>query len=309
ELPEGNYFISTQKSYPGDAQNDGSCIDIVIESKELVCFIEVKVNSTENPGRSHNSGQLSKYVHVLNRLNARGTETHLRYLTKNGESKKIKDHHFRQFRWYQVWKFFKQLENQPMVSDFLHFLKSQDMGQELTITAKDLIAIENTQKVLNLMQEYLNRTENDFRDTFNKKLLSNASGIKYNQIKAHNRVINIIEGILGEGGWTEIKYGFVLGQTAIYTGIWVDKANTEYNSFVKAIESLPEEFIRIEHPKGIALELAASLGNYLNNENADVEIVRWFKNSFLKFAEFIRNNRQLDWKICLGSVSGSSSVL
>lgn len=159
------------------------------------------------------------------------------------------------------------------------------------------------------MQEYLNRTETDFRDTFNKTLLSNASGIKYNQIKAHNRVINIIEGILGEGGWTEIKYGFVLGQTAIYTGIWVDKANTEYNSFVKAIESLPEEFIRIEHPKGIALELAASLGNYLNNENADVEIVRWFKNSFLKFAEFIRNNRQLDWKICLGSVSGSSSAL
>src|SRR5690606_42154494 len=52
ELPEGNYFISTQKSYPGDAQNDGSCIDIVIESKELVCFMEVKVNSTENPGRS-----------------------------------------------------------------------------------------------------------------------------------------------------------------------------------------------------------------------------------------------------------------
>ena len=170
------------------------------------------------------------------------------------------------------------------------------MAQELTFDAKDFLTLENLQSILKITNNYLDRVKPTFKLTFktNSKI-SDARSVS--QILNHNRIIYYLKGVLGENGWSELKYGFQLQKPAIYVGIWLAISNVKFNTFAKAVENIKSDFIIKKAKDGISIELKKEISFFLNDEESDTKIADWYKNSFNEFAEFIKSTPELDWKI------------
>lgn len=287
-LPKSEYQIKTQVKY--ELSDDVNCIiDLIFESEDIICFIENKVNSQEG------YRQLERYTKVLNVYANNGYRTYLFYCTKFYDEKNLNVHNFRQFRWFQIAKLLKQ-DPDSLTLDYLQFLKSHKMSQDLTITTKDLFALENLVELLNILKGHIDRVQPLFEKTFISPIkISN--GFTTNQLIKYGRVIYYFQAIIGSGGWSEIKYGFQTVNSMIYVGLWVDKSNSEYNSVKEYFLSNSDGFNVYNKENGIAIELNSSLIDYLNNENGDSEIASWFANSFTSFAQLINTLHNLDWKI------------
>ena len=289
ELPKDDYRLKTQMQY--SLEDDTNCIvDFVIESEKRICFIENKVNSKEA------YRQLERYGKVLETFKENDFETRLFYCTKYFDDKTYAKHQFKQIRWYQIAKFLKSFEENTLVKDFINFLIKQEMAQELTLNAKDFLTLENLQNILKTTNDYLDRVKPIFEKTF-KSAIKISDVRSTSQILNHNRLIYMFKDILGNNGWTEIKYGFQLNNPSIYVGIWVDKSNDQHDFFRKTTKNLHPDFIIITRKKGTAIELKKEISIFINDEEADAKIAEWYKKAFARFAEFIRTNSQLEWKI------------
>ena len=289
QIPDGEYRIKTQVKY--DLENDTNCIiDFVLESENIICFIENKVNSKEG------NRQLERYCKVLEIYINEGYETYLCYCTKYFDEKLLEDHNFHQFRWFQIANFLKPYKNNALVKDFLKFLKFKNMSQELTITTKDLFAIENLYDSIAIIKGYLDRMKPLFIKTFKSKIKL-SDGCTTSQLIQYKRQIYYFKDIVGQSGWSEIKYGFQTSSSQIYVGIWIDKSNVDYLKFKEyfAAEKYGFEVANLE--KGISIELKIPLQNFINYENADLQISDWFKESFSKFAILIKQLNNASWKI------------
>lgn len=287
-IPQGDYEIKTQVKY--DLENDINCIiDLVFETEYFVCFIENKVNSKEG------YRQLERYSKVLDIYNLEGRKTYLRYCTKYYDDKTLKEHNFEQFRWFQIAKFLKLYSKNALVNDFLNFLKIKNMSQDLTITTKDLFAIENLYETVNVLKGYLERIKPRFVKTF-KSASKISDGCTVTQLIKHKRVIYYFKDIIGTN-YSDIKYGFQTSNSQIYVSIWIDKNNIEYKTIKSYFQSNNYGFQVIYLDSGMAIELKEPLQNFINNDNADNEISNWFKMSFSKFEELIKQMNTLSWKI------------
>lgn len=289
ELPKDDYRLKTQMQY--FLEDDTDCIvDFVIESDNRICFVENKVNSKEG------YRQLERYGKVLKSFAENDFETKLFYCTKYFDNKTYKEHEFEQIRWFQIAKFLKPFGENSLVKDFINFLIKHDMAQELTLNATDFLTLENLQNIFKVTNDYLDRVRPVFERTFQSEIkISDARSNK--QVLNHNRIIYLFKSILGNVGWTEIKYGFQLNNPSIYVGIWVDKANDQHDAFRDITATLPSDFVIIKRKNGTAIELKKEISVYLNDDEADAKIAEWFKKSFAQFAEFIKANSHLDWKI------------
>ena len=289
KLPKSEYLLKTQMQY--SLKDDKDCIvDFVIESKDIICFMENKVNSKEG------YRQLERYGKVLKTYAENDYETRLFYCTKYFDKKKYEHHNFKQIRWFHIAKFFKQFQENTLANEFINFLTSKDMAQELTFDAKDFLTLENLQSILKTTNNYLDRVKPIFKTTFKTDLkISDARSAS--QIIKHNRLIYYFKDILGEKGWSELKYGFQLNNPAIYVGIWIDKSNEEFENFVKAVEKEETHFIINKRKNGISIELKKEISIFLNDEESDSKIADWYKNAFNEFAEFIKSTPELKWKI------------
>lgn len=292
-LEQEEFSIKTQVKY--SLEDDINCIvDIVIESQNQLCFIENKVNSKEG------YRQLERYSIVLNLFKSTDKRTYLFYCTKKFEEKKIIEHKFAQFRWFQLAKFLeKHPSKNPITEDFLKFIKLKKMSQDLTITTKNTFVIENLFETIELINGHLNRAKPLFIQTFKKEANRINDGFSTTQIANHKRLIYYFKEIIGNqsDGWSEIKYGFQLNNLTIYCGIWIDKKNSEYNNFKKHILNNSYEFEVLDNPNGFAIELSESLGKYLNDVDGDEKILDWYKNTFNEFLGLIEDTKHLSWKI------------
>lgn len=292
-LKQEEFSIKTQVKY--SLEDDINCIvDIVIESQNQLCFIENKVNSNEG------HRQLERYSNVLNIFKSTNKRTYLFYCTKKFEEKKIIEHQFTQFRWFQLAKFLeKHPSKSPIKQDFLKFIKLKKMSQDLTITTKNTFVIENLFETIELINGHLNRAKPLFIQTFKKEANRINDGFSITQIANHKRLIYYFKEIIGNqsDGWSEIKYGFQLNSLTIYCGIWIDKKNSEYNNFKNHILNNSYEFEVLDKPNGFAIELSESLGKYLNDVDGDEKILDWYKNTFNKFLGLIEDTKHLSWKI------------
>lgn len=287
KLPKDDYRLKTQKKY--SLKNDIDCIvDLVIESESRICFIENKVNSKEG------SRQLERYGRVLDTFSENNFETKLFYCTKYSDNKTYIKHDFKQIRWYQIAKFLKTYKENNFVNQFINFLIKHDMAQELTLNAIDFITLENIQSTLNIINDYLDRVKPVFEQTFNTKCSITTST---SQIIKHNRLIYMAKDILGDYGYSEIKYGFQLNKPKIYIGLWIDKSNNQFEEFNKITDRLSEDFKIYKPVNGTAIELKKEISVFLNDEEADTKIADWYKKSFSRFAELINSENQLEWKI------------
>lgn len=287
KIPERDYEIKTQVKY--DLENDVNCIiDLVFENDDFICFIENKVNSKEG------YRQLERYSKILDIYNSEGKKTYLRYCTKYYDEKTIKEHNFEQFRWFQIAKFLKPHSKNTLINDFLNFLKTQNMSQDLTITTKDLFAIENLYETITVLKGYLERMKPIFVKTFKSTSKIN-DGCTITQLIKHKRLIYYFKNIVGSN-YSEIKYGFQTSKSQIFVSIWIAKSNSEYKTIKNYFDQNKNEFEVIYLDNGMAIKLIEPIQNFINNENADNEISTWFKMSFSKFEELIKQLNALSGK-------------
>lgn len=289
KLPPDTYQIRTQSKYP--LNDDPNCIiDVVIKGNNNVCFIENKVDSSEG------YRQLERYSIALDTYYPEKT-TFLFYCTKFHDSKTHIGNNFRQFRWFEIAKFLNKYKKNNLIGDFLQFLKANDMANDLTLSAKDFITLNNLQNTIDITSSYLERVKPFFETTFkSKNKISDGRSIK--DILSHNRLIYVQKDIVEGGGYSEIKYGFQLQNPNIYTSIWIAKSNPFFEQISLLSKNSKFEFKIFNNDLGIAIELKKDISSYLNNENADDDIVKWFKESFGKFATFINETKEnVKWKI------------
>lgn len=291
-LPEDKYYVRTQSKYP--LKNDINCIvDIVIEGNNNICFIENKVDSDEG------YRQLERYSIVLDTYFSEKS-TFLFYCTKFHDKKTRQRNNFKQFQWFEVARFLKRYRDNSLINNFLMFLKIHNMDNDLTFSAKDFITFNNLQNVVDITSTYLERARPFFDEAFklNGKI---TDGRTIKDILKHNRLIYITKDIVEGNGYSELKYGFQLGKPNVYISIWIDKSNFNHKKLWNFINKNDYGFCIYKDNYGMAVELKNDISAYLNNEDAEIEIVNWFKDACEKFALFIEESKEvIKWKINVG---------
>jgi hypothetical protein len=283
---EGDCFeISTQERFLLNEDNCPDCrVDLVVRSKEAICFIENKVESREG------YIQLERYGRVLDSYKSEN-KTYLRYCTKYHDNKDITYHEFLQFRWADVYKFLKDWDSITIIKDYLDFLNDHNMSDNMDFNFKDLIALQEMNQVVKKMDNYFDK----IKPSFNKSLgyrLKDSTLLK--QIKEHSRYILIMESPFGSG-YSELGFGFKLSETPSLTvWIWCSDKSNKKEEFKKALNvnlntfnSNKENWIGLDNP----------ISNFLSLENMELAIEEWFIRSFEIFREFANQTPQLEWHL------------
>lgn len=292
-LPADNYKVITQlnKNLP-DTQN--CIIDLVFIGKENACLIECKVESSEG------WEQLSRYSQVLDTYYHDKTKF-LFYLTKYSDVKNLNgeydEFNYRQFRWYEVAKFLKVFSTtNPLVNDYLKFLKFYNMAQDNTLKSVNLIAMEHLMKTIEISEFHLENSAQNFKNFFG--LIRGNSNFSWGQIRGHNRICKHNFGILKSksGKGSEILYSIQLVKLQLNVHIYVSSDHEQFKSFNDIICD-PKVYNHEIFDHGSSINVREDLGMFLNDENADKNINEWFIKSFGLMKNLIVQNPQMDWNI------------
>jgi len=283
---QGNDFsVYTQQSYP---LNDDSCpdcrVDLVIESEDVICFVEIKVESKEG------YIQLERYGRVLDSLDAKKRK-YLRYCTKYYDLKETEVHNFHQFRWTDVSKFLKSRNTSAIINDYLKFLKIHDMSDDMDFQLNDLLSLQQMTAVINLMDRYLNKLRPLFSKLFgdNFKEISNLR-----QIKLHSRHILVSENVCGNG-YSEMGLGFSFNDVPeLKVWVWISPKNDVSSGFKKATETVNDPMLTNGEDW---IGLSTPLSNFLSSENMELDIEKWFDISAKEIKAFTQATPQLNWHI------------
>ncbi len=288
-----NVTIRTQVHYPLKS-DDGCIVDVVIEGNKFLCFIENKVNSKEG------KRQLKRYGEVLTRYKEdRGYDTKLFYCTKYHDPKSYEGHDFKQIRWFEIADHLAKSEGSTMVQEFYTFLKTHNMTMDFTFSQKKFDTLENLFDTYELINEYLDRVKPLFseRFSFNGSLIN---GVKMKQIKDYNRLIYSITDIVGEGGFSELKFGFQLGSKSIYVGIYIGHNNSCYKDILEKKDGFKKPYWNSEVlDHGIIIERKRGFSELVEDPTADAKIANWFGTTFDEFRDIIEGMSELDWKLKL----------
>ena len=297
KLPPDNYVVRTQVYYPLMDDND-NFVDVVIESDNLLCFIENKVESSEG------HRQLIRYCKVLDEYKEKGIQTRLFYCTKYHENKTLEldNHQLELTRWYKIASFLQSFKSKPLVHNFLKFLKEQKMSQELTINSIDYVTFENLQKTTSLVIDYLDRARPLFEKKFGKNNVL-SDGWTFKNIRDHNRLIFYYKEVILGTGWSELKYGFRFDQPRIFIDIYIDKKHDQHDLLLEAAKAYNENeseagrlYISKIEGYGSALGNAKEISAYLNDDDAEKKILDWYKSAFDNFERFINSTEGINWK-------------
>lgn len=281
-LKSERFIISSQQHY--FLEDYPNCIvDVVIKGENEICFIENKVNSKEG------IQQLDRYSKVLD--NCDNEKTKLVYCTKNSDLKKRKTHSFFQCKWRDIAEFFRQHSSESMTNLFIKYLKENDMSNDMTINAKDIVTLENISKILNLMNKNLENVEHIFKRKFGNL---DKDTLKKELFKNERFCIRSKPACEGEG-YSEVLYGFGF-QGYIFAQIFIANTNKNYDAFLKIINN--QKDFKVDHHDNIGsrIFLDKSLGDFLNNDNSQVEIQKWFVDSFDNFETFMEaTKKEIGW--------------
>ena len=152
---ETGFSVKTEISYP---HNGSTCrIDVVIENRNYLIFLENKVETGE--GSRREIGQLEAYANILKTQNKK---TLLLFCTKYQETKNselYKPIPFKQFLWRDIYSFISKsnFNQKDLVQLFLKYLEKQNMSKALEFTLEDLAAMNRIPTILRSLQECLDR--------------------------------------------------------------------------------------------------------------------------------------------------------
>ncbi len=324
-LPEGDdYHIESQREYT-------KCrIDIVVESakKNILCFIESKVESKENKAKSDKEkSQLEKYCELLNNLKSKSKDKklnlRLRYLTKYHEPKDkleqqlkgdLSEIEFKTKRWFEVADFLTAYESNQLVNntksnylikDFLTFLKSKNMSKDLKFSNEDFQIMESMSNTAKILNNHLDRVDKDFYNVVGKRTIQKDS---IEKLAKFNRWAYYVPNIVEDKKASDFKYGFYFDddKSRIYMGVYIEKESIKYLEIeqLESISSAKEfEFeLRKDGDKihGLAIKLERDITDLREDEEGPDKIQDWFKASFKEFHKFFQEtntSHNIGWKI------------
>jgi len=283
-IPGSDFSVYTQQTYLLNDDNCPDCrVDLVIESDEVICFVEIKVESKEG------YIQLERYSRVLDSLDP-NKRKYLKYCTKYYDLKETVAHDFHQFRWAEVSKFFKVRNSSAIIDEYLKFLKKHDMSDDMNFQLNDLLSLQQINPVISLMDRYLDKLRPLLSKSFGDKF-KEPSNLK--QIKKFSRYVFLAENICGNG-YSEMGAGFSLGDVPKLTvWIWIG-SNDVSGLFKKSTEGIGDS-IDTNHENWIGLN--KSLSDFLSSDNMESDIEKWFDSSFKEIRSFIKATAQLNWHI------------
>ncbi len=286
QLPPGDYKVFTQCKY--FLEDDMNCIvDLVIENKEVICFIEHKVDSKEG------WKQLERYSKILD-LEVGKRKTYLKYCTKRVDQKKVNNHHFQQFRWYDVANWLEKNHiNQPLVQDYLNFLISKQMAQDTSISTDTVIALKKLVQSHESMKYHVSNALTAFNKTFPNAAVKNQE--KLNDIRDSDRVARYVDNILEDKTFAnELLYCIHFETVKLQTQIWVKISHPKAELLLQKAKDTGL-FKTWKDDAGIGIFLDCKLYKFIESSNSDEEILNWFQDSFMRFREFIDSTPELNW--------------
>ena len=281
-----NFEINTQQRFLLNEVDCPNCrVDLVVKSEDSICLVENKVESREG------YIQLDRYSKVLDGFKA-GKKTYLRYCTKYYDDKSIVTHDFLQFRWADVYKFLKKHENIPLIKEYLEFLKTHNMSDELDFTLKDLVSLQEMNQVIKKLDGYLDKIKPSFNKIFG---FYAKDSVLLKQVKEHSRYSHFLEVPFGVG-YSELAFGFKFTDTPCLTvWIWCSDKNTQKVEFKRALNK--QDLKGIGSNKENWLGMNKPISDFLSDANMEEAIVMWFVNAFSLIKKFAEDNPQLEWHV------------
>lgn len=294
---ETPFNVSTQRTFYSNRDGEQGRIDLVFESQDVLCFVEMKVHSAEG------EGQLEKYDQILNEQPNTVT-THLRYCTLYNEEKNGFDN-FEHFRWQDIAKYLHTKSNKNhLVREFYNFLKENKMAGNERFNHEDLVGL----KVYN---EIAAKAEGVFFSI--KQSLGRFGNISGGinsgaQITKHNRLAVFCSGILGDS-WSEALVSFDFdgsrykGEPVVAVQIYVSNKNSSYKSFEEQAVAYYQDkmdnnkpiFFKSDEGHGAHIRYEKPLAMFFSEEEQLKAIQAWIENKLDKLMEFVINHPNLDW--------------
>lgn len=253
-------------------------IDVAIEGNKWLCFIENKVESQERmTSGDEGEDQIAAYIEILKQEEERrGIECYMRYCTKWSDPKTETRHHFYQFLWNDVARFWGKADykDNHLIQDFIAFLTSQKMAHNMNFQAKDIESLENMQDNLNRMDQYL---EKRIRPLLIGEWVRNFE----KQLKEHNRHVLCCKGNYNGSGYWDICIGFVFDEApSVSITFFVDRKVTNHEAVFKQLRDAVEaakqpKLFKIEH--GIYFQYRKPITAFSAEVEMEGAITKWYK--------------------------------
>lgn len=286
-----NFKVFSQGCYTLESSNDCR-VDIVIENDEKIIFIENKVDSSEG------EGQLEKYSNFLTSLSKK--EGHLFYCTKKIEEKEKNIPNFKQFRWKDIYDYYKNKESEiEIIIDFLDFLEEEGIVMTKKFNFTDMLVMENIVETIAKMDEVLNEAGEHLEKNFVKC-------IKYSgrstQIGRNNMYSTYSTCVLEGSGYTDISANFNFNKEKfevpnLELTMWIDQKSEYYSCFEKYKEELKNlNLYYYVYDNGIVINTYKPIQDFLSSENQIEDMKYWFKEKIEVMYELKNRTPDFGWR-------------
>jgi len=276
--------------------------DLSLKERFFEIFLNTKSTDLKIHTQKHNKvnskegyKQLERYSLVLDKFHQKGYKTKLMYCSKILEKKEIVEHNFEQFTWHNLSQFIKSNSTEKLSTQFRTYLKQNNMSTDMTIKSNDLVTLENITKVFNLMNRNLENVYSDFSKRFPKaRDLRKGSHLR-NQMFEQNRFCIMSNPIIEGSGWSEILYGFDFNGTLVVQ-IYLDSKNKNFSDFNSFYSKNSDFSYETFENYGARVYLEKNIGDYLNNENSESEIKKWYLSCFeIMTNSILETKDKIEW--------------
>lgn len=293
------FNVSTQRTFYSKEINETGRVDLVFESQNTLCFVEMKVHSTEG------HGQLKKYAQILSEQ-PNTVRTHLRYCTLYNEEKE----NLEQFRWRDIANFFKtRAHKNHLVREFYKFLKDNNMAGNERFNHEDLVGL----KVYNAIATKVDGVFTSIKPSL-KRFGSVGGGLDAGKhIVKHNRWAIYSYDIIGDknGNRSEVLVSFDFkgiryeDEPVVAVQIYVNKKNYNYKVFEETAAKYfngktyndKKIFKKSDQGHGAHIRYEKPLALFFSEDEQLKAIQEWIENKLDNLMQFITENPGLDWKI------------
>jgi hypothetical protein len=181
-----DFYASTQVSYSAlEGHHSGSRPDLVLRSDNHLIMIESKVGSGEG------YQQLKRYAEHLDKKEYDNRT--LIYLTKHYDPKDRNEIfkncknpiNFKCVQWYQIYQILTPFNENVLVRELQHFLKTNHMSANNQFSPTDILALSNFSKVMKMLENVL---DNSVKGEFDKVTGANYASKKVNTMKQTGKI-------------------------------------------------------------------------------------------------------------------------
>ena len=280
------------------------------KNKDTLCYLENKVNSSENYVNSQNGeNQLNKYAKILEDNNSGFNNLYLRYCTKRRDIKNkdsyrdLKSNEFKQFRWQDIYKFFEEnFKDNTLVGAFLTYLSEKNMKNTDEFIELDVTSMGNLPILLTKLEYIIEEIIDYIKEKYNISISLNKKGLYEELSKGRYSIFinNIMEDQNGNLEST-IGIGFSIEeQPILHVDIGCQKDHQQYSIFKNKLDNLKgnNSLVLEEYSNwGILGWFEKPMNDFLENDSQHKNMIKWFEENIDILMTFIRNSKEIKWTL------------